>query len=122
MRVLLFLSALRLPSCLAFSGAWFSGSGDGDAEEWLSLLDTSRSQFSPSPLLQDISWLYTTMWNGFVEGPTWNAWWTQNSYGTTLTAAPWLEEPLRSFTYNANQMWFTCKFDNAYLGSRILPP
>jgi hypothetical protein len=45
--------------------------------------------------------------NGFVEGPTWGAWWTQNSYGTTLAALPWLQEPHRSFIKNANWMWFS---------------
>ena len=66
---------------------FFEGAGEGDAEEWLALLNTARAQFSPTPLLQDVSWLYTPVWDGFVEGPTWSAWWTQNSYGTTLAAA-----------------------------------
>ena len=56
------------------------------------------------------------MWNGFVEGPTWSAWWTQNTYGTTLAAAPWLEEPLRTFTYNANGMWFEWEGDGKRVG------
>jgi len=34
--------------------------------------------------------LYTPKWNGFVEGPTWDAWWIQNSYGTTYCALPFL--------------------------------
>ena len=97
-------------------GPFFDGGGDGDATEWLALLNTARGQFSPSPLLQDVSWLYTPTWNGFVEGPTWSAWWTQNSYGTTLAAAPWLAEPLRSFTYAANQMWFDWEGDGKRVG------
>lgn len=89
-----------------FSGRFFSGSGPGDAVEWLQALDTARGQLSPNPLLQDISMLYLPQWNGFVEGPTWGAWWTQNSYGTTLAALPFLSEPQRSFIKNANSMWF----------------
>jgi hypothetical protein len=56
-----------------FTGAYFTGDGTGDAVEWLQALDTARSQYSPNPLLQDISWLYTPTWSGFVEGPTWDA-------------------------------------------------
>lgn len=112
----LFHVTLLLPSLYAFqtsssssssfSGRFFTGTGDGDATEWLQALDTARGQFSPNAVLQDVSMLYLPLWNGFVEGPTWGAWWTQNSYGTTLTALPWLEEPHRSFIKNANFMWF----------------
>ena len=105
-----------LGSALAFEGRFFSGLGAGDGEEWLGLLDTARAQFSPHPALQDISWLYTPTWNGFVEGPTWSAWWTQNSYGTTLAAAPWLPEPLRSFTLAANALWFQWEGDGRRVG------
>ena len=92
----------------SFSGTWFSGTflANSDGEEWLTSLETARSQFSPNPFLQDISMLYNPLWNGFVEGPTWADWWTQNSYGTTLADLPWLEEPLRTWTLNANWMWF----------------
>ncbi len=60
--------------------------------------------------------LYTTAWNGFVEGPTWGAWWTQNSYGTTLTALPYLPEPQRSFIRNANWMWFLWEGNGTIVG------
>jgi hypothetical protein len=105
-----------LPVALSFQGKFFSGVGEGDGEEWLGLLETARAQYQPNPTLQDISWLYNPTWNGFVEGPTWSAWWTQNSYGTTLSAAPWLEEPFRSFTYNANGMWFEWEGDGKRVG------
>ena len=108
------LSALSLRLLLApslalaapFSGRFFSGDGAGDAHEWLQALDTARTQLSPNALLQDVTQLYDATWNGFVEGPTWGAWWTQNSYGTTLAALPFLPEPQRSFIRNANWMWF----------------
>jgi hypothetical protein len=95
--------ALLLPTSCA-QPPYFTGAGD-DAS--LAALNAARAQLSPNPLLQDVSWLYTAAWNGLVEGPTWSAWWTQNSYGFTLAAAPFLSEPLRTFVYNANQLWFT---------------
>jgi hypothetical protein len=50
--------------------------------------------------------LYAPEWNGFVEGPTWNAWWIQNSYGTTYCALPFLEEPYATFLQNSQDLWF----------------
>jgi len=99
-----------------FPSSWFQGSGGGDASEWLTLLETARAQFAPHLTLQDISWLYTSAWNGFVEGPTWSAWWTQNSYGTTYTALPWLPEPFRTFIKNANWLWFKWEGDGKTVG------
>jgi hypothetical protein len=95
---------------------WFSGAGPGDAAEWTALLNTARAQFAPSPTLQDVTMLYTPEWNGMVEGPTWGAWWTQNSYGTTLAALPWLPEPHRSFIMNANAMWFLWEGNGTIVG------
>ena len=102
----LLLAALPFAAAQSFSGTYFSGSGPGDAVEWLQALETARAQWAPNPTLQDASMLYLPLWNGFVEGPTWGAWWTQNSYGTTLAALAWLPEPHRSFIRNANFMWF----------------
>lgn len=73
----------------AFEGRFYSGQGD---VEYLRLLDFSRRMFSPDPGVQNIAMLYTPAWNGFVEGPTWTAWWIQNSYGTTYST-PWFERP-----------------------------
>ena len=56
-------------------GAWFSGSGVGDAADWLAALETARAQYAPNARLQSIEQLYNPTWNGFVEGPTWSAWW-----------------------------------------------
>ena len=108
--------AASLASAVPYVGRFFSGDGLGDAHEWLEALDTARAQFSPNVLRQDISMLYTADWNGFVEGPTWGAWWTQNSYGTTLAALPFLPEPQRSFVKNANWMWFEWIGDGKRVG------
>jgi len=58
---LLFLPILVV-SQQPFSGRFFSGTCTGDANEWLQALDTARSQFSPNPILQDVSMLYLPLW------------------------------------------------------------
>jgi hypothetical protein len=89
---------------LDFEGQYFSGNGD---REYLELLDISRRMFDPDPEFQNIPMLYTPMWNGFIEGPTWDAWWIQNSYGTTYCALPFYSEPYLTFLQNAQDLWFT---------------
>ncbi len=86
-----------------FEGKFFRGEGD---KEYLQLLDLSRRMFSPDPEFQNVPMLYTPLWNGLVEGPTWGAWWIQNSYGTTYCALPFLEEPLLTFLQNSQDLWF----------------
>ncbi|NQT37312.1 MAG: hypothetical protein HQ581_07485, partial [Planctomycetes bacterium] len=86
-----------------FEGKFYSGQGD---VEYLRLLDVSRRMFSPDPEFQNVAMLYTPAWNGFVEGPTWGAWWIQNSYGPTYCGLPMLEEPLVTFLQNAQDLWF----------------
>src|SRR5690242_9115474 len=63
-----------------FDGEHYRGSGD---VAYLRLLETARRMLAPDPELQNLAMLYTDVWNGFMEGPTWKAWWIQNSYGTT---------------------------------------
>ncbi len=87
-----------------FEGTYYQGEGDTD---YLQLLDTSARLFYPSPELQNISMLYTPAWNGFVEGPTWGAWWIQNSYGPTYCSLPFFTEPYTTFVQNAQDLWFS---------------
>lgn len=86
-----------------FEGQFFRGVGD---VEYLQLLDIARRMFSPDPELQNLPMLYTPVWNGFVEGPTWGAWWIQNSYGPTYCALPFYDEPLITFLQNSHDLWF----------------
>jgi hypothetical protein len=116
MRLIALVAALASAAAAPFAGRFFSGEGDGDAVEWLQALDTARGQLQPSPILQDVTQLYLAEWNGFVEGPTWGAWWTQNSYGTSLAALPFLPEPQRSFIRNANFMWFEWEGNGTRVG------
>ena len=71
----------------SFNGKYFAGRGD---VEYLELLDISGRMFAPDPEFQNMPMLYTPAWNGLVEGPTWGAWWIQNSYGPTYCALPLL--------------------------------
>lgn len=86
-----------------FAGRHYRGRGD---VEYLQLLDTARRMFAPDPELQNLSMLYTPLWNGLVEGPTWSAWWIQNSYGTTYCALPFMREPYLTFLQNSQDLWF----------------
>ena len=86
-----------------FEGKFYRGEGDA---EYLRLLDCSRRMFDPDPEFQNVAMLYTPAWNGFVEGPTWGAWWIQNSYGPTYCGLPFFSEPLATFLQNAQDLWF----------------
>ena len=111
------LALLLLPSVLAgaaqsaqrFEGEYFAGEGDVD---YLQLLDLSRRVFTADPEFQNLPMLYTPAWNGFVEGPTWGAWWIQNSYGPTYCGLPVMQEPLVTFLQNAQDLWFDQMGDN----------
>ncbi|MBN1417255.1 MAG: hypothetical protein JXP34_00675, partial [Planctomycetes bacterium] len=91
------------PAAGRFEGRHIAGEGD---VEFLEMLDTARRMFDADPEYQSFPMLYAPAWNGFVEGPKWNAWWIQNSYGPTYCALPFFEEPLASFLANANALWF----------------
>ena len=86
-----------------FHGRHYRGRGDGAV---LRLLEVARRMFEPDPQYANLSMLYTPAWNGLVEGPKWNAWWIQNSYGTTYSALPFLQEPYLTFLQNAQDLWF----------------
>jgi hypothetical protein len=86
-----------------FQGQHYRGVGDA---EHLKLLDVSARMFHPDPEFQNLSMLYMPSWNGLVEGPTWDAWWVQNSYGTTYSILPFLEAPFTTFLQNSQDLWF----------------
>ncbi len=86
-----------------FKGKYYTGKGD---REYLELLNTARRMFAPDPEYQNLAMLYEPKWNGLVEGPTWDAWWIQNSYGTTYCSLPFLQEPFITFLQNSQDLWF----------------
>jgi hypothetical protein len=68
--------------------------------------------------------LYYPAWNGFVEGPTWGAWWIQNSFGPTYTMLPFMDKAYRTFIFNSQALWFDRqgngerKDPNGYVGPK----
>ena len=115
--VLLSVLLISAPSapCMDFEGQYFHGNGD---KEYLEYLDISRRMFAPDPEFQNMAMLYNPTWNGFVEGPTWGAWWIQNSYGTTFSALPYFEEPYLTFLKNAHDLWFSQMGDGKRVGAK----
>jgi hypothetical protein len=105
------------PPADEFTGAHYRGAGD---TAYVGLLDTARRMFDPDPELQSLSMLYNADWDGFVEGPTWGAWWIQNSYGTSYCALPFLQEPYWTFLQNAQDLWFDQMGDGKRSGAK--PP
>ena len=97
-----------------FEGKHYRGRGD---VEYLRLLETAGRMFRPDPELQNLSMLYMPSWNGLVEGPTWDAWWIQNSYGTTYAILPFLREPFTTFLQNAQDLWFDQMGDGKRVGA-----
>jgi hypothetical protein len=101
----------------SFTGEFFQGTGDTN---YLRLLNTCKRMFAPDPEFENLAMLYMPAWNGLVEGPTWDAWWIQNSYGTTYAALPFLEEPFLSFLQNSQDLWFDQMGDGKRVGAE--PP
>lgn len=97
-----------------FSGIHYRGRGD---VEYLKLLETARRFFDPDPVLPNMSMLYSASLNSLVEGPTWDAWWIQNSYGTTYCALPFYQEPYLTFLQNAQDFWFDQMGDGKRVGA-----
>jgi hypothetical protein len=101
------------------SGDYFEGKhyrGRGDVE-YLRLLETARRMFEPDPEYQNLAMLYMPAWDGLVEGPTWGAWWIQNSYGTTYAILPLLREPFVTFLQNSQDLWFDQMGDGKRVGA-----
>ena len=121
-----FIVGMILTGCWTAAGAdagWFEGKhyrGRGDVE-YLQLLDTARRMFEPDPEFQNVSMLYTPHWDGLVEGPTWNAWWIQNSYGTSYCALPFYQEPFITFLQNSQDLWFDQMGDGQRAGCPRYP-
>jgi hypothetical protein len=101
--LLMFLPVRCVEGAVSFDGRFFSGEGD---VEYLQLLDDARRMFDADPEFQNMAMLYDPQWNGLVEGPTWGAWWVQNSYGPTYCALPFYEEPFVTFLRNSQDLWF----------------
>lgn len=107
---MVFLTKGNLVAQPTFNGNYFSGKGD---TTYLHLLDQAYRMTRPDPVLENLSMLYHPVWNGFVEGPTWDAWWIQNSFGTSYTLLPFMDPAYRRFVENSQEMWFNMIGDGA---------
>ncbi len=110
----MFGTTSRAAGVESYAGRYFRGAG---AAEYLRLLDTARRMFAPDPEFENLSMLYMPSWNGLVEGPTWDAWWIQNSYGTTYSVLPFLQEPFVTFLQNSQDLWFDQMGDGKRVGA-----
>jgi len=96
-----------------FNGTYFSGTGD---IAYLQALDDAYAMTQPSATTACLPLLYMREWNGFVEGPTWDAWWIQNSFGPSYTMMPFLTEPYQTWLTNSQAMWFDLMGDGKRRG------
>ena len=106
MRWALLLGLLGIASVAAgaYNGTFISG--DGDAR-FLKLLDVARRTWSPDEVeYQSVGMLYRGDWDGLMEGPSWGAWWSQNSYGTVMTALPVMDDLSFAATAHSMAWWF----------------
>ncbi len=110
------LAALSLGQ--QFNGRHYRGTGD---IEYLQLLDIAARMMEPDPEFQNLSMLYDPRWNGMVEGPTWNMWWIQNSYGTTYAWLPLMRAPFVRFIENSHDLWFEQMGDGRRGGCPSIP-
>lgn len=70
------------------------------------------------PFFQTMPMLYSGVEDGLLEGPTWGAYWTQNSYGTAMTTLPFLGDLGFKGMKESQNWWFNNMADgtNAYAG------
>jgi hypothetical protein len=98
----------------SITGTFFDGTGDLD---FLNLLDKARRQSSSAEYeLQSVPMLYRGDWDGLMEGPTWGAWWTQNSYGTTMTSLPFMSPQVYHTCFHSQSWWFDSIGDGYRVG------
>jgi hypothetical protein len=101
--VLILAGMTTMASTGQFNGRHINGKGD---TAYLQALDDAYSMLQPASDMACLPMLYRREWNGLVEGPTWDAWWIQNSFGPSYTMMPFLEEPYRTWLTNSQAMWF----------------
>jgi len=106
-------TAIESGTLSTYRGAFVEGEGDTTV---LEAIDAAFESIQPSARMASLPLLYKRDWNGFVEGPSWPAWWPQNSFGTTYGLMPFLgQEPYASWIRNSQDLWFRTMGD----GKRI---
>ena len=101
----------------AFAGQAVTGAGDAAL---LDLIDYARRSLgelggpgggpgtsaSADAVVQTLPMLYSGGEDGLLEGPTWKAYWTQNSYGTAMTCLPFLGDVAFKGMRESQNWWF----------------
>jgi hypothetical protein len=96
----------------AFTGVFFDGESSDGNHSLLQLLDIARrslgegSSTSADAEIQTMPMLYSGVEDGLLEGPTWGAYWTQNSYGTSMTTVPFLGNVALHGLRESQDWWF----------------
>ena len=76
-----------------FSDGAVWGRGDPELLGLISYARRSLGELDSADVeYQTLPMLYSGAEDGLLEGPTWGAYWTQNSYGTSLTTLPFLQQ------------------------------
>lgn len=97
----------------AFNGEFIEGEGD---TRYLGLLDAARRQLSQREYeYESVLSLYDGSLDGMLEGPSWNAWWTQNSYGPTMAALPLMD----AVTWHGVQHSMAWWYDSMGNGTKV---
>ena len=79
--------------------------------EFLKFLDLSRRLWGVDAELQTVGMLISGNNDGILEGPTWGAWWTQNSYGTTMSSLPFAGDVVNHAVQESQNWWFNNQAD-----------
>jgi len=96
-----------------YKGKYCSGKGDIG---YLQMIDESFAFFHPNPVVPNLTMLYNSGWDTFVEGAGWGAWWIQNSYGFSYAATPFLLEPWISILQHSWDLFWDNQGDGVRKG------
>jgi len=108
---LIVVAATSRAASIEFEGAKVHGtehtSSSGATRSFLELLDTAIRQYSADEYeFQSVNQLYRGDWDGVMEGPTWGAWWTQNSFGPTMAGLPFMSDVTYAAHFHSMRWWF----------------
>jgi hypothetical protein len=113
-------STSSLVRATPFAGVFFEGESSNATDDALQLLDIARRSLGEPPSdsaadaeLQTMPMLYSGGEDGLLEGPTWGAYWTQNSYGTAMTTIPFLGDVALHGLRESQDWWFNNMADGA---------
>jgi hypothetical protein len=100
-----------------YKGRYCEGEGD---LKFLRLIDESFAFFHPNPDVPNISMLYDSNWNTFVESGGWDAWGIQNSYGFSYSVTPFISDPWRAVLQNSWDMFWNNQGDGKRMGQPVV--